>query len=409
MSNKKITTLGLTIWFICAFFYALEYFVRSSTGALLDEFMKAPYNLTIASISFFSSAFFWSYIAAHIPAGIIIDKIGVKKSMIVSTAIFSAAMFIATIARSEFMLIIYRILAGFGGGFSMLCAVKAINIWLPNRLFSSFMGMTQFILYVGATLSAAPLVFLSKYISISKIMALIFIISFILLLLTIFVIKTHPDYKQKYKTNNEIKNKKDLPKILSILKNKQVWLNGLYCFTIYGTTVIFADLLGVRYLSLYGFSENQAGICASLIFVGVFIFSPTWGFLASILNREKILLLVAPIFGFFIVIYLLYFNHNIFIAYILCVIFGGIQAVHVLNFSIVRSFIPADKIATILAFINIFIPLSGGVLQPIAGSMITYLKQSYSPIHAFQITLIIIPVLMTISAIIAIFIKESKK
>ncbi|MDE5005057.1 MFS transporter, partial [Francisella tularensis subsp. holarctica] len=80
----RITTLGLSIWFICAFFYALEFFVRSSTGALLDDFMKEPYNLTIASTSLFSSSFYWIYIISQIPAGRIVDKFGVKKVRIVS-------------------------------------------------------------------------------------------------------------------------------------------------------------------------------------------------------------------------------------------------------------------------------------------------------------------------------------
>ncbi|MDE4969818.1 MFS transporter, partial [Francisella tularensis] len=82
-------TLGVSIWFICAICYALEYFVRSSTGALLDDFMKEHYNLTIASTALFSSSFYWSYIISQIHAGIIVDKFGVKKVMIVSSAIFS--------------------------------------------------------------------------------------------------------------------------------------------------------------------------------------------------------------------------------------------------------------------------------------------------------------------------------
>ncbi|KHS54462.1 MFS transporter, partial [Francisella tularensis subsp. holarctica] len=85
--------------------------------------MKEPYNLTIASTALFSSSFYWSYIISQIPAGIIVDKFGVKKVMIVSSAIFSVAMLIATIAHSESMLLAYRILAGFGGGFAILCAI----------------------------------------------------------------------------------------------------------------------------------------------------------------------------------------------------------------------------------------------------------------------------------------------
>lgn len=406
MHKTKVQTLGLGIWFICAFFYALEYFVRSSTGALLDDFMKEPYNLSLSATALFSSTFYWTYIISQIPAGILVDKFGVKKVMITSSAIFSIAMLIATVAHSEPTLILYRCLAGFGGGFAILCAIKSIAIWLPNRLFPTFTGLTQLILYIGATLSAAPLVLLAKYLNISQIMALVFMISIAVMLFSMFVIKTHPDYKKDNSFNN--KPSSSLKDILVVLKNRQIWFNGLYCFTIYGTTVLFADLWGIRYLSLYGFTETQAGMCTSLIFIGVCIFSPIWGILASAVDGEKKFLLVSPIFGFFIVTYLLFFNTNVTMAYALCVLFGGVQAVHVLNYSALRNTVSATQIATGLAVVNMFLPLSGGMLQPITGAMITSLKQTHDALSAFQTTLIIIPILMILSFVIALFIRDSK-
>jgi MFS family permease len=245
MNKQKITGLALTVWFTCAFFYALEYFIRSSTGALLDDFMKEPYNLSTFSISLFSSAFYWAYVLAQIPAGILVDRFGVKKVMVVSTAIFSVAIFIAAAFTSESALLLYRVLAGFGGGFAFLCALKSISIWLPNRLFPMFTGFTQFLLYTGATLSAAPLVMLSKHFSVTEIMMGVFIVSLIVLLFSIFVIKTHPDFVKNSTTGAKKSSFKD---ILEVVANKQIWLNGFYCFTIYGTTVLFADLWGIRYL-----------------------------------------------------------------------------------------------------------------------------------------------------------------
>ncbi|MDE5002979.1 MFS transporter, partial [Francisella tularensis subsp. holarctica] len=63
--------------------------------------------------------------------------------------------------------------------------------------------------------------------------------------------------------------------------------------------------------------------------------------------------------------YLLFYNQNIIVAYILCVLFCGVQAVHVLNYSALRNTVSATQIAPGLAVLNMFLPLSGGVLQPI--------------------------------------------
>lgn len=406
MLKEKVKALGLSIWFICAFFYALEYFIRSSSGALYYSFSAFPYNMSAEDISLSSSVFYLTYVVAQLPAGMLVDKYGIKRIMIISTLIFSISIFIASIVTSVNGIILYRSLAGLGGGFAFLCAFKSISLWLPPRLFPLFTGLTQFFLYVGAMLSAAPLVVLSKYFNVSVIMSGVFLISVIVFLLSVFLIKTHPEfsknaYSKKQQTNS-------LVILIEVLRNKQIWLNGLYCSAIYGTTVLFADLWGIKYLKLSGFSQYNAGICTSLIFIGVAIFSPLWGMVASLLDGERKLLIIAPLLGVVVVILLLYVNTNLYMVFLLCLLFGGVQAVHVLNFSALRNTVPITSIATALALVNLFLPLSGGVLQPLTGEIISYLSQSHPELFAFKTTMVIIPLLMFFSFIIGFFIKDSR-
>ncbi|KEI35042.1 major facilitator superfamily (MFS) transport protein [Francisella sp. W12-1067] len=406
MLKEKVKTLGLSIWFICAFFYALEYFIRSSSGALYHSFSISPYNMSAQDISLSSSAFYLTYVIAQLPAGLLVDKFGIKRIMIVSTLIFSVSIFIATVATSLNGIIIYRSLAGLGGGFAFLCAFKSISLWLPPRLFPLFTGLTQFFLYFGAMLSAAPLVVLSKYFNISMIMSGVFLVSIIIFLLSIFIIKTHPEFSKNILFKGQ--QTKSLTSLMEVLQNKQIWLNGIYCFTIYGTTVLFADLWGIKYLKLLGFSQYNAGICTSLIFIGVAIFSPIWGMIATLLDGERKPLIIAPFLGIFIVILLLYINTNVYIVFVLCLLFGGVQAVHVLNFSALRNTVTITRIATALALVNLFLPLSGGVLQPLTGEIINYISQSHHELFAFKVTMLAIPILMFFSFIIGFFIKDSR-
>ncbi|WP_227806618.1 hypothetical protein [Francisella persica] len=65
------------------------------------------------------------------------------------------------------------------------------------------------------------------------------------------------------------------------------------------------------------------------------------------------------------------------------------------TYSELRNTISAKQIATGLAVVNMFLPLSGGILQPITlGEMISYLKETHQVLYAFQTTLVIIPILM---------------
>lgn len=386
-------------------FYALEYFIRSSSGALYDSYAILPYNMSPEQMSLSSSAFYLSYVAAQIPSGMLVDKYGIKRIMVASSIIFSIAIFIASMSTTPNMIILYRVLAGIGGGFAFLCALKSIALWLPDRYFPIFTGFTQFFLYLGATLSAAPLVIMSKYISISMIMSGVFLVSVMLVLLSIFVIKIHPSYEVKQAVDQ--RKISSLQNLLKVMKNKQTWLHGFYCFTIYGTTVLFADLWGIRYLGLLGFSQESAGLCTSLVFIGIAVFSPLWGIIATAINSETKPLVFAPLIGIFVVLSLLYINTNLYIAFILCILFGGIQAVHVLNYSSLRKSVAPVRIATALALVNMFLPLSGGILQPLTGFAVQELGHTYSEILSFKIALAIIPVLMLCSFIIALFIKDT--
>ena len=406
MYRDRVKLLGVSIWFICAFFYALEYFIRSSGGALFEAYSILPYNMSAEEISISSSAFYLAYVVAQLPAGMLVDKYGIKRIMVASTLIFSLAIFIASVATTSKGIILYRALAGLGGGFAFLCAIKSVSLWLPRRLFPLFAGFTQFLLYLGAAISAAPLVILAKYYNVSVIMSGVFLISVVIFLISLFIIKIHPNFDAHQ--TKEISETSSIDKLLEVLKNKQIWLNGFYCFTIYGTTVLFADLWGIRYLSLKGFSQDSAGLCVSLIFIGVAVFSPIWGIIATILNGERKPLLIAPILGFFVVVILLYINSNEYFAFFLCLLFGGMQAVHVLNYSTLRNTVSPACLATALGLMNLFLPLGGAVLQPLTGQIIQHLSKDHTDLFSFETAMIFIPVLMILSFIIALFIKDSK-
>ncbi|MDE4986551.1 MFS transporter, partial [Francisella tularensis subsp. holarctica] len=76
------------------------------------------------------------------------------------------------------------------------------------------------------------------------------------------------------------------------------------------------------------------------------IFSPLWGVIATHLNKQKSILVLASIVGLFIVIAIVYMHVDPIIMCILFIFWGGMQAVNVLNFTILRMHISPLYIAT---------------------------------------------------------------
>ena len=174
--------------------------------------------MTADQISLSSSAFYLTYVLAQLPSGMLVDKFGIKRIMIVSSLIFSLAIFIGSIVTSANGLILYRALAGLGGGFAFLCAMKSIALWIPDRYFPIFTSFTQFFLYLGAALSAAPLVITVNYIYVSMIMSGVFLICVALFLFSVFVIKIHPSFD--FKQNTKKRKVSAFQNLLKVMQNK---------------------------------------------------------------------------------------------------------------------------------------------------------------------------------------------
>ncbi|WP_119327846.1 MFS transporter [Cysteiniphilum halobium] len=403
---KKLTALGLFIWSICAFFYGFEYFVRSSTNALALS-LREDYGFNSSTIAILGSAFYLSYVISQIPAGLLVDRFGVKRIMVCSTFLFTVAMLMFSLSHNSIVMILARVIAGFAGGFAFICALKAISLWLPDRLFSMFVGLTQFCCYAGGAMSALPLVMLLGHYRISSIFLIVTTISLILFLASLLFMRKHPTMDKQQHFVHQASLWLQLVSMLKMLKNKQLLYNGLYCFTIYGTTVIFADLWGISYLSsVHHITEAQAAFACSLIFISVAISSPVWGTLATIINKDKIFLVWAPIIGFVVVLLLIYVDLNVYLIYLLCFLFGTVQSGHVLNFSMIKGHVSDKQLGVGIAFINLFIPLSGALLQPLSGFLLQLLRGSHGLHQAYQYMMILIPVLMLLSFVIALFFKE---
>jgi hypothetical protein len=199
-----------------------------------------------------------------------------------------------------------------------------------------------------------------------------------------------------------------------IATNPQVLLNGMYCMFVMGATSVFADLWGIDFLLRVRDIPITTGATAcSLVFIGVAVLSPLWGIIASISKSSKIPLVCSALAAVLTTILLLYFDIGTTGIFIICFMFGGFQAVHILNFAILKDIVDIKYLASAIAFVNMFTVAGGAIMQPIAGILIdTSNKINNTPVYSatdYMFGLAIIPVILTAAFIISIFLREKKK
>src|SRR5271163_5088033 len=99
-ANAENATLQRGRWsiaFLLAFGVIVNFFDRINL-AVSQQALHDSFGLTLISFGYLSSAFSWSYAAMQVPAGILLDRLGVRRVGRISTLVWSIASFCAALS-----------------------------------------------------------------------------------------------------------------------------------------------------------------------------------------------------------------------------------------------------------------------------------------------------------------------
>ncbi|WP_150468930.1 MULTISPECIES: MFS transporter [Cysteiniphilum] len=282
--------LSLFIWFLGAFFFFCEYFLRVSPSVMLPE-LSDKFSVTAAGLGALSAFFYYPYILMQIPVGMITDKFGPKKVMMLAAFITGVACIIFALANSLTLAIIARMLMVFCGAFAFVGTLRlAINFFTPS-IFAMLTGITQAMGMLGAAVGEAPMSIYVHHVGVEVAMLSFAILFFIIGLLMLWMSK-HNATKQPFAAINN--SSKISHGIKEVIKNKALWLNCLFIGCLYGPTTVFAEMWGASFTASFrGLTHTDAAFTTSLIFIGMVFGCPLFGFLNSICNALQLMRLSA--------------------------------------------------------------------------------------------------------------------
>lgn len=138
------------IAFLLAFGVIVNFFDRINLS-VSQESLHASFGLTLISFGYLSSAFSWSYAAMQVPAGILLDRFGVRRIGRISALLWSVASFCAALSTGLTQLFAARLLLGVAESPTFPANAKAIGQWFPERERSLAISVTD----AAAKLSSA--------------------------------------------------------------------------------------------------------------------------------------------------------------------------------------------------------------------------------------------------------------
>lgn len=423
-SRKKYTLIG---WFVCALgaiFYSYEYLLRIAPSAM-EHALRVHFDLTATGFGMLSSMYYYAYVPMQLPVGILLDRFGPRRLLTFACATCVIATYLFTSTSILWVAILGRFLMGLGSAFAFVGVLKLATIWLPENRLAMVSGTTAALGTIGAMLGDNFLdVFIKRVGWIDTLNATAV---FGIVLTFILWLGIH-DKKGSNKQSGTVPTfGKGLIDLKIILKNKQIWVNGMYGCLVYLPTTVFAELWGIPYLRhAHGLTAQGAGLANSLLFMGFTVGAPLMGFMSDKLARRKFPMLFGATGAGILMLIILYMpglseTH----IQILMFALGMFYSAQAIVFAVGRELSPGEAAGTAMAATNMIVMLGAMLLQPLVGHLLDFsaslpigdgiantevvvnnLHKVYN-VHDYQFALALIPAGIFIAAILTFFLKET--
>ena len=373
--NRQSAGYRWLIFWIIAFGYVLVYFHRLCPAIVAVDMMR-DLKAGGALIGFLAAAYFYPYAVMQLPAGLLSDSWGPRKTITVFFIVAFLGSILLGVAPSASWAIIGRTLVGFGVAMLFVPAMKILAEWFTQKEFAFMTGILMAMGGIGSLTAATPLALLSA--AIGWRMSFLAVGGFTLLL-AVLVWRFVQDRPESGKSGSSIEKAAEGPDVIGlmdgvrrVLTTPAFWPLAVWFFFDCAIFFSFGGLWGGPYLMhVYRMSRDQAGHILSMLAVGMIIGSPLLSFVSSsIFKARKPVLVISSSMVLVITLLLAFFPDRIPLTglYVICLTLGIFSsAIVVIGFTANKELFPVQIAGTATGLVNLFPFAGGAVFQPILG------------------------------------------
>ena len=348
--------------------YFIENFLRSAAGALTPILIN-ELGISHAAMGMLISAYFFIYGVMQVPSGILSDRLGARKTIIIFTMLTVIGVTLFWISTTYNMLFVAQFLVGIGCSTFYINAVKLVSTWFPSNrkataigILSASSGLGNTVSYMGFPIAVASLGgWRTLYLWMSVILVANWVMNFI-------VIKDNETVLVNAPTENKTPILKSLT---STLFDRRLW-PFLAGYVLSSMSWVFMNWMTQYLIDTRGFTYLQVGQIAS---AGTIAGIPGCIIVAAIsdrLRKRKTTLIGFSILYVIILVTLMNLPASVgilpFAVLNFMLNFSGSS--WVLYFSMIPETLPRSKAAVGLGLVNGIGTVGFSVITPIYGSLV---------------------------------------
>jgi MFS family permease len=318
-----------------------------------------------------AACYFYSYLLLQIPAGLLLDRFGPRKTTTLAIALCAAGSLVFAGADSLWLAGIGRFLTGAGAAFAAVNCLKLIANWFLFRHFAVMAGLMMTLAMLGAVGGQAPLAAFIAAMEWRHAMEVIGIAGLALAAVFWIVVRDRsPDHaRERHIAPTKISL---LDSMRQIFKNPQSWWLSAYSGFAFAPVMVFGGLWGVSFVSeAFELTHNIAAQCVSMIFIGFAVGAPAFGWFSDWIGHRRIVMLWGTICGLLTISAVVYMpGISLYALVFLLFLFGFSISSFLLCFTMIREISLPILAATAIGFMNAFDALLGAFSDPLTGKFL---------------------------------------
>ena len=371
------------IFAILALGYMLVYFHRLSPAVMAVELMES-FGVGAAIIGILGSAYFYPYAIMQLPAGLLCDSLGSRKTVAIFLAIASAGAILFGLSPSAGVAIFARVLVGFGVCMVFVPTLKVVSLWFSRDKFSMMTAILNAIGGIGVLAAAAPLALLTDRLGWRMTFVAIGVTTMLLAGAVWKWVRNRPEdiglppvgaAEDAPGASPATEHVPLFEGMKMVFRNRYFWAIAVWFFCTCGIFFGVGGLWGGPYLmQVYGLSKAQAGGVLNMIAVGMIFGSPMLSvFSDRILKSRKKVMLISSLAVLIAMFFTMVFTDKLPLIALYAVFFvigTFAAAVVVIAFTTTKELFPIEIAGTSVGAINLFPFAGGAVFQPMLGQIL---------------------------------------
>jgi MFS family permease len=398
------------MWGMTTFFLFFQ-FLLQTTSAIIAKALMEELHLTSIGAGILSSTFFYAYILWLIPAGLMLDRYGSRTSFLFASAVLSIGCFVFALSHTLTIAFVGRFLMGIGGSFGFILTLYVIDAWFPSRYFSILVGITETLVMSSTAVSAVLLAWVVTDAGWRVTILVCGAIGFMLFPMGLIFMQKHEKEISKISMKATLQHFiKIMIQLRILLKNKYIWLLGIYAFCVFALQNVFGSLWGIPFImEVYGYRLNMATLTVMMVPTGIAIGGPLLSLISTKTNQNKIVMVWGALAGFFLITLVLYSPQlPYWLLLFLIVLCGVCSGTYIQAFTIAKVASAPETRATVISLITLLTMASAAILQPFVGFLLH--SQVFGLFHSkatiFRWSLAVLPICSFVAFIIALLIEE---